>query len=484
MDIKIRHKISFAIGAFGKDIVYMLVASYLLYYYNAVLGLDSVYVGLVMAGARIFDAINDPFMGIVVSKTKTRWGKFRPWILAGTVMNAVCVYALFAAPNGSESMMKAWLLIFYVAWGVTYTLMDIPFWSMIPAITNPGKDREQISSIARSAAGVGDALPTILTMTVVPILSASTIIADYRIGFKWWALIIAVVFVVSEAWCVFHLPEREKGEDMKAPSIGNMFKSLFLNDQAMTVVVSVILVYTALNITSNLILYFFQFDVGNTDAYSIFVAAVFVVQVIVMFTFPLYRKLFSKYALFYAGFIIQICGFVVLLIMSIIGLYDNTTWMVLIIPGALVYAGYGILNVILTIFLSDSVDYGEYKNGVREEAIIFSMQTFTVKLASGIAVALAGLAIDLINLNPDATAQSTETLSGLRMWMTIPGMILLLVGILVFRKFYKLKEVYVLEIADILKERRQAIKEGKEIVPREVDFSKKRSEKTKSGKFI
>ncbi len=451
MELKARHKLAFAVGALGKDIVYMLVASYLLYYYNVVLGVDSAFVGFVMMGARIFDAINDPFMGIVVSKTRTRFGKFRPWIFAGTVMNAVTVYALFAAPGDTDSVFRIWLIVFYLLWGITYTLMDIPFWSMIPAVTRPGKDREQMSSLARSASGIGDALPTVLTMTVVPILSAGTAIADYRIGFKWWGLIIAIVFIVSESICVFLVPEKTIEEGEKSPGIGKMFKSLFSNDQAMVIVFSVILVYTALNITSNLILYFFQFDVGDTDAYSIFVAAVFAVQVLIMLTFPLYRKAVSKFRLFFMGFVIQIAGFVVLLGMSLADIYSTTSWMVLLIPGALVYAGYGILNVLLTIFLSDSVDYGEYKNGVREEAVIFSMQTFTVKLASGIAVAIAGAAIDLIGLNTKTLVQSTETLNGLRFFMTIPAIILLIIGIIVFKKLYKLNDEEMKHIGEGLK---------------------------------
>ena len=96
MKLKTGQKCAFGFGAFGKDIVYMLISSYLLYYYNVVLGMSSVFIGTVMMAARIFDAFNDPVMGIIVAKTRTRWGRFRPWIFAGTVLNAVTIYALYA----------------------------------------------------------------------------------------------------------------------------------------------------------------------------------------------------------------------------------------------------------------------------------------------------------------------------------------------------------------------------------------------------
>ena len=452
MHLQAKHKAAFGLGAVGKDIVYMLVASYLLYYYNVVLGVNAAVIGAVMMAARVFDAFNDPLMGIVVAKTKTRWGRFRPWIFCGTLLNALTVYALFGAPSSmGEGGLKIWLTVFYFAWGITYTLMDIPFWSMIPAITEPGKEREGLSSLARSCSGIGDAIPTVLTMVIVPILSGSAVIADYRIGFKYWALLIAVFFVISETVCVMTVKEKPSDEEMASPGVMEMFRSLLRNDQAMTMVVSVILVYTAINIVGNLILYFFQFDVGNVDAYSVFVAVCFGTQVMVMMCFPLLRKFASKNQLFIAGFIIQIFGFLVILAMAFTGLYKTTGWAVLMIPGVLVYVGYGTLNVLLTIFLSDTVDYGEYRYGSRDESIIFSMQTFSVKLASGLAVFIAGIVIDLIHLDTALEAQTASTLMGLRLWMVFPPILLLIGGILVYIKLYKLDDKKMSEISEALK---------------------------------
>ncbi len=457
MELKTHNKLAFGFGAFGKDLVYMLVANYILYYYNVVLGMSSVFIGAVLMGARVFDAVNDPLMGIIVAKTKTRFGRFRPWILTGTVLNAVTIYALFAAPAGaSDGKLRIYLALIYIAWGITYTMMDIPFWSMIPAITNPGAERESLSAFARSCSGVGDAVPMVLTMAIVPVLSSSAVIADYRIGFRWWALIIAVVFVISEVVFVLCVPEK-KAEKMETVGVGQMFRSLFRNDQAMTSVIAVILVYLALNIVGNLILYFFQFDVGNTGAYNIFVAGCFAAQVVSMMLIPAIRKKVDKLQLFLYAILVQILGFAVLLVFANTGLFKTTGWMILMIPGVLVYAGYGILTVMLTIFLADSVYYGEMKNGTREESVIFSMQTFTVKLAAGIAVFIAGIIIDLVALDPNAAVQSASTLTGLRVAMTVPSAVLLIAALVIFKKFYRLNDSRMEEIIKKL----QAGKQGR-----------------------
>ena len=108
---------AYGLGAVGKDMVYALSSAYVMYYYNQILGISAGFVGLILMIARVFDAVNDPFMGVVVAKTRTNWGKFRPWILSGTVLNAFVLYGLFAVPKGFEgSSLKAYFAVIYILW--------------------------------------------------------------------------------------------------------------------------------------------------------------------------------------------------------------------------------------------------------------------------------------------------------------------------------------------------------------------------------
>ena len=465
MGLTARTKVAYGIGAVGKDMVYMLVASYILYYYNSVLGVSSVFIGTVLMAARVFDAFNDPIMGIVVAKTKTRWGRFRPWIFTGTVLNAVVLYAMFAVPESmGDGGMKAFLTVTYFAWGITYTLMDIPYWSMIPAITEPGKERENLSALARSCAGIGSAIPTVLTMIIVPAISGMYVaaeklnITDYRIGFKWWALLVAVIFVISEAVCVANVKEKDQ-VNVEAHGIGEMFRSLVTNDQALAVVVTIVLVNSALYITSNLLIYYFTYDIGSESGYALFSAFGGGAQILAMMLFPLFRKKMSKRKLFVHAVVYEIVGYALLLGCSLAGVtrmtvYGFACWYVLFIPGLLVFAGSGLLNVLITVCLADSIDYGEFKNGQRDESVICSMQTFVVKLASGVAVFFAGLAIKWVGLvQPEAGSseviqQSNATLAGLSMVMTVVPMVLLVIGLIFFVKKYTLTEEKMKEIMD------------------------------------
>lgn len=454
MDLTFRQKAAFGIGAVGKDMVYALSASYAMYFYQDVMGLNATFVGLVLMIARIFDAVNDPFMGVLVAKTHTRWGRFRPWLFTGTILNAVVLYALFAAPNLEEAGLMVYFSIVYILWGMTYTMMDIPYWSMIPAVTKTASDRENLSVVGRTCAGVGSALIAMLTMLLVGILGGDS----ERTGFRWVALIVAVLFVISEVLCCVFFKEKSQTK-METAGVKDMFSALFRNDQAMVVVISIVLINSALYLTSNFVIYFFKYDFGGVNwkgDYTLFSTVGGAAQILgMMVLYPLLRKKLSNTSVFKLSLFTDLGAYALLLGICLLGFSGSMP--LLFIPGVLIFACNGMLSVLTTLFLSNSVDYGQLKTGRREESVIFSMQTFVVKAASGVAVFLAGIGLDIIGLqgNTDETgpiaAQSPETLVGLRLMMTVLPMIVLAIVFMVFRRKFALTDERVKEIGEELK---------------------------------
>jgi len=459
--LSLKQKIAYGLGAVGKDMVYALSASYVMFYYQDTLGLSATFVGLILMIARVFDALNDPFMGVLVAKTKTRWGRFRPWLFTGSVLNAAVLYALFAAPaDAPQPTLMVYFSVVYILWGVTYTMMDIPYWSMIPAVTETPRDRENLSVIGRTCAGVGSALISMFTMLAVGALGGGSDIT----GFRYVALGVAVIFVVTEVICCLFMRESDT-DSMKAIRVKDMFRALFANDQALTVVATIVLINMALYLTSNFAIYFFKYDFGGEGwkgSFTLFSTVGGAFQILgMMLLYPLLRKRrITNEKIFMVAITMAIAGYVALLAMCLTGMTHNL--IVLCVPGALVFAANGILSVLTTVFLSGSVDYGELKTGRREESVIFSMQTFVVKAASGVAVFLTGIGLDLIGLvgNTDEEAavlqQSVSTLTGLRLLMTVLPMIGLLVAVLFFKKKFRLTDAYALEMHDQLRSGRQA----------------------------
>ena len=388
--------------------------------------------------ARVFDAANDPFMGVVVAKTNTKWGKFRPWLFTGTILNAFVLYALFAVPAVSGKALMIYFAVMYILWGVTYTMMDIPFWSMIPAVTSTTKERENLSVVGRTCAGVGYALINVFTVMAVSKLGGGI----ERTGFRLFALIIAILFVIFILFTCFTIRE-QKEENMQTTSVKEMFKALFNNDQAIVTVVTIVLINSALYITSNLLIYFFKYDIGGTtwkDAYTLFTSVGGISQILgMMVVYPILRSKLSNIIIFKLSLCLAIFGYAFLLALCLLG-YSSVLTM-LMVPGVIIFVANGILTVLTTVFLANTVDYGEVKTGHREESVIFSMQTFVVKAASGLAVFITGVSLDLIGLtSKDGLGEGIPTFSspllGLRLLMTILPIIGLVLALVLFtRKF-------------------------------------------------
>ena len=457
-------KASYGLGAVGKDMVYMLSASYVLYYFQDILGVSAAAMGVILMVARVFDAFNDPIMGAIVAKTKTRWGKFRPWLLIGTITNAIVLYLMFSAPPTlSGSGLVAYAAVTYIVWGVTYTMMDIPYWSMIPAFTEGGKEREGLTTLARSCAGVGSAVITIITVMSVSALGRTlgpAGISDReveRIGFSYFSIAVAVLFVLFTVICCINVKEKAT-TDMKSASIGEMFKALIQNDQAMAVTVAIVIVNCSIYITSNLVIYFFKYDFGGTGwrgDYTLFSTFGGGIQILaMMLLYPFLRKFFSSIQIYYVSLGMAIAGYISLLVLASTSMSNV---FLLFVPGFFIFAANGMLAVITTVFLANTVDYGDLKNKRRDESVIFSMQTFVVKLASGISALIASLALQVLALSQDVeeTADKIDyslgveaaQKMGLRMTMTLIPIAGLVFAIFWFKKRYTLTDEKLQEIS-------------------------------------
>ena len=473
--LPLKSKISYALGAVGKDMVYMLSASYVLYYFQDLLGVNAIAMGIILMAARVFDAFNDPIMGVIVAKTRTRWGKFRPWLLIGTLTNAVVLVLMFAAPPKLDaSGLVAYAAVTYILWGVTYTMMDIPYWSMIPAFTEGGKEREGLTTIARTSAGVGSAIVTVFTMMLVPMLGNMFAGSEAGakmieiVGFKYFSIVIAFFFILFTVLTCVNVKEKSTAE-METVSVGQMFKALIQNDQAMTVTIAIVLINCSIYITSNLVIYFFKYDFGTTgwnDAYVLFNMFGGAIQVLSMMAFyPLLRKKYTSLQIFYICLAMAIIGYAVLLVLAFTSM---SSVFLLFIPAFFIFAANGMLTVITTVFLANTVDYGELKNDRRDESVIFSMQTFVVKLASGVAALVASICLSINHLQAGTEVSEADKLvdwslgvsaaskAGLRMTMTIIPVIGLTVAYFYFKKRFTLTDERVHEIAAQVKAKREA----------------------------
>lgn len=446
-----RSKISFGLGAFGKDLVYAIVSTYLMKYLTDVRLVDAAFVGILFAVARIWDAVNDTAMGYIVDNTRTRWGKFRPWIMIGTLLNAVVLILLYLNVDFTGVKYAVYIGFMYVLWGMTYTLMDIPYWSMVPALTDNENERNQISAIPRLFASFAWLLVGSAGLYIVKWLGDG----DQIKGFAWFAFAISVIFVITSAITVFNTKERviaTAGTGEKT-SIKKMMKVLFKNDQVLVVLAIALFFNLAYQLSNSFALYYFEYVCNVKETlFAVYTAVAGIAQIGALFLFPFLRIKINKTVLFVLACLFPVLGFALLFLA---GYVAPESAVFVGFCSAIVNIGIGFMLVLVTVILSEVVDYGEYKFESRNESVLFSTQTFVVKFAGAFSALISGLGLKLIGFVAN-TSQSAKTVAGMRIIMIVIPAVFSLICLLIYLKKYKLKDKYYKKMMEELKEKRSA----------------------------
>ena len=443
MELTTKQKAAFGIGAVGKDMVYALSASYVMYYYQDILGLPATFVGLVLMIARVFDAFNDPFMGVLVAKTRTRWGRFRPWIFTGTVLNAAVLYALFAAPVLAEAGMMVYFSVIYILWGVTYTMMDIPYWSMLPSLSKTKEERDQMSVIPRIFASLAWLLMGAFAIKMVSMLGNG----DDAKGYSMLAVGIAVIFVVTSIITVVFVKDRscfgETG-DKKAErtTVKDALHVIMANDQ-LKVFIGVVLCYNlVVQLAGGVAIYYFTYVAGDKDLYPIFTTAAQFAEIGALFLFPVLSKRLSKKQVFAIASFSPAIGLVGLVVS---GFFAPQNVVIIAVCGVLYKLGSGLTLGATTVMLADVIDYGQVKLGSRNESIIASFQTLLVKTASAVSAWLIGVGLTIVGYVAN-TEQSAATIMGMRVLMGVIPAVITVLAFVIYVKGYKLDGAFLEEI--------------------------------------
>lgn len=447
-------KIGYGIGAVGLDLSYGLFYSYLSYYLSSVLGIKEAFLLLLTPLARIWDGINDPIMGTIVDSTKTKMGKYRPWILIGAISNAVVLSLLFTSFGMSGTKLYIYIAVMYVLWGMTNTTADIPYWSMVPSFTNDPKDRNMIATVARTFSGLGQGLITVLTPLILPRLSTGMTTADgySASGFSRWAIICGICLVIFSLICVLSTKERNVVYNKEKFSFKQMFKVIAKNDQLVVFMLFAMISNAGWYLTSGTAVYYFTDVLGKSTAQSLFSTIGAVGSVLGLLVIPILSKKFSNRTIYQISLIMAIIGYV---LMFIFGPVLKIT-IALDLSYIIASIGIGSMFVAQTVFLADIVDYGEYKTGNRNESITFSMKGFLQKMAYTIQTIFLFGGLGIMNYNSQITSgsinESTKNAIGMICFGIPP--VLILISLIIFSTKFKLHGELRQKVHDYISDKR------------------------------
>lgn len=384
-----RTKWSYCIGATGRDAAYALVSMYLILYVQYTMNLTSAQFAVIsgaMIVCMVWDAVNDLLMGIIIENTHFRMGKFKPWILIGCITNAVVIVCLFTIrPSGWAFV--GFYSLFYLLWGMTYTMNDIAYWGVLPSLSSDPQTRDSLVTIMSIFVCIGQ----FSVAGVVPVVIAGNAVNAYRIV----ALVVAVVLIGFQLLTAFGIKERERKEQKDKLSLKDMYRIFVRNDQLVAAGMASIF----FNITCNILIIFgvnfFYIEYGYSESGNLvfyFTVMYGLGMLISQASYASLAKHFSREKILKVCFLVLLVGYGCFLGFGYV-LPKNVILLNAI--GFVIFFFQGLMNLAIVVMINNTIEYDEARFHERHDSVISAVRSFSVKLAGGINQGLSTLVLIL-----------------------------------------------------------------------------------------
>lgn len=448
---KIWPRIAYACGTFGHDVFYAMLATYFMIFVTSNLfnsgnaSHDQYMIGIVttiILVLRIAELFVDPFIGNIIDKTKTRWGRFKPWVIVGAFVAAITLALLFTDFGGlTVSNPTLYLILFaivYFIMDIFYSAKDVAIWSMIPALSFDSHEREITATVARIGSVFGANLVTVIVMPVVLYFSVNQ---NGGAGDPtgWFAFACIGGGIATLGAIILGIGTKEQAsalrENKTDTSAKDVFKVLTQNDQLLWTAIAYLVYGIGINIVNNFNLYYFIYVIGDATKFSGLGIINTIIGLLAVAAFPVLTTKFSRRKLFFASIAIMVVALV------IYALSGTNVYMALFgaglfaLPQPLIF-----LVVLMTI--TDSVEYGQLKLGHRDEAVCLCVRPLVDKFAGAVSSGIIGLVAIWVGMTGGASAAdiTPESLFHFQLVMFAAPIVLMVAATFVYRAKVTLTE--------------------------------------------
>lgn len=429
-----RNRWTFAVGTVGRDMAYTLTSMFLIVFLTEVLDLsDSVmwWCNVWLLVARLFDAFDDVLMGALIDNTRSRWGQYKPWIAAGALASAVLTVLLFTDFGVRDLGYVPIFAVTYVLWGVAWSLNDIPYWSLLPALTLDQKERERIGSLAKVFATLG------LFTVVVTILPVTNALGGDSRAWATYVLAVVVVMLLGQLVTLVGVRDPRLAVPQERTTLRELSSVVLRNDQLLWTVASMVLFLTGYITTTAFGVYFFKYAYRDEAMYSPFAAVLGVGQLLGFLLFPVARRRFTRRGLYTFAIGLITVGYVVFF-------FSPMQIGPIAVAGLMLFVGQSFVVILMLVFITDCIEYGHWKLGRRNGAVTFALQPFVNKVGGALATAIVGVTVILTGINSAATPEDVTPggLLGLKVMMMVLPLVLICASYVVWRARYRIDEEF------------------------------------------
>ncbi len=427
--VPLHRRISYALTDSGGNLLYCIISGYLLYFYTDVFGLSVGAAGTLLLLTRLVDAIDAPVWGFIIDHTKSRYGQSRPYFLWMCIPFAVFTVLTFTTPSLSGTTKVVYATLTYILAGICYTGISTPITSILPNLTTDTDERVILNSFRMVGGNIGNFAAVTFILPLVAFFGGGNNQKGFTISVSIFAVIAVIMFLIA-----FADLKEINSEKIKSIPVKQSIKSIKGNWPWLILVSANLLFWIALTVRTSTLVYYFEYNIGNKNLVPI-INGISIIQVLGMALIPLIVKVSSKHSTMIFGFILAAAGQVIMFI-------AGTSLPVIIIGWIIGCIGSGIACSMPFAMLSDTVDFGEWKTGIRASGFLTAIgSAFCIKAGSGLGGFIPSKIMSAFGYVPNAV-QSHTSLIGIQISFIAIPIIIFVIGIIpmIFYRVYEKKE--------------------------------------------
>ena len=458
--LSLKEKIGYALGDTAANIAWRTIGPFLPIFYTDVFGLGASAVALLILVIRLTDGITDVIMGTIADRTKTKWGKFRPWLLWTALPFGVALVLQFTTPDISLTGKIIWAYATSIFYTLAYTANNVPYSALMGVMTVDVKERTELSSFRFFGAYFGGIIATVGVIALVDVLGKG----NENLGYQYTMYVLALILASFSVITFFTTRERVPAPEVETSNVKEDFKDI-ANNRPWFILLFIGFVFVTYNIIKgSSVMYYFSHYVDDSNSFfgslsewggknglaGLYLLSLLVISMVSTVFAPYLTNLFGKVKLFIISIVFSAIA------AAFMYFLDATSIGAIFTLGILSEFGAGLMPVLFFAMLGDAADYSEYKNGRRATGLIFSAGTFAMKFGSGVAGAITLLVLDLYNYDGQIAVKTTEMIQGIKLNMSIIPAVFVMLGVVALL-MYPLTTKKMEEIETELERRREGI---------------------------